>query len=86
MNLITLFLGAAGMALPALAQTPAATPMPLLHVTTSFDLVVHAPSPPRSSALKASARGPASTGTPSSSIHSLLTTNKVPSSPSSTAP
>jgi hypothetical protein len=33
---------AASMALPALAQTPAAQPPSLLHVSTSFDLLVHA--------------------------------------------
>jgi len=42
MKLVTLIAGVAGMALPALAQAPAAAPTPLLHVSTSFDLVVHA--------------------------------------------
>jgi hypothetical protein len=41
MKLIALIVGVAGMAMPALAQTPAAGP-PLLHLSTTFDLVVHA--------------------------------------------
>ena len=32
----------AGVALPALAQSPATDPAPLLHLTASFDLAVHA--------------------------------------------
>jgi hypothetical protein len=40
MNAMHLLVGLAGIAMPALAQTPAA--QPLLHLSTSFDLVVHA--------------------------------------------
>ena len=43
MKLITLIVGAAATALPMLAQTPAAEPVRLLHVSTSFDLLVQAP-------------------------------------------
>jgi hypothetical protein len=39
---IPALVGAACMALPALAQTPMAQPEPLLRTSTSFDLVVHA--------------------------------------------
>jgi hypothetical protein len=43
MRTITLLVGLAASALPALAQTSIASPEPLMHVSTSFDLVVHAP-------------------------------------------
>ena len=42
MKIFSLIVGIAGIALPAAAQTTAAAPAPLLHVSTSFDLVVHA--------------------------------------------
>jgi hypothetical protein len=42
MKLIALILGVAGAALPALAQIPGSLPTPLLHLSTSFDLLVHA--------------------------------------------
>ena len=41
MNTLHLLVGLAGMAMPALAQSPVA--QTLLRTTTSFDLVVHAP-------------------------------------------
>ena len=41
MNAIHLLIGFAGIAMPMLGQSPAA--QPLLHVSTSFDLTVHAP-------------------------------------------
>jgi len=43
MKLLLCIVILAGLALPAFAQLPAAEPAPLLHVSTSFDLVVHAP-------------------------------------------
>jgi hypothetical protein len=42
MKAIHLFFGIVGIAAPALAQTPVVQPEPLLHQSTSFDLVVHA--------------------------------------------
>jgi len=42
MKILSLIVGIAGTALPALAQPPVAAPAPLLHLSTSFDLVVHA--------------------------------------------
>jgi hypothetical protein len=42
MKLLTLIVSAAAITTPALSQTPAAQPASLLHVSTSFDLVVHA--------------------------------------------
>lgn len=42
MKAITLFVGTAASARPALAQSPIARPEPLMHVSTSFDLAVHA--------------------------------------------
>jgi hypothetical protein len=42
MKAITLLVGIAASALPALAQTSFAQPEPLTHVSTSFDLAVHA--------------------------------------------
>lgn len=42
MKIPALVVGAACMALPALAQTPIAQPEPLLRTSSSFDLVVHA--------------------------------------------
>lgn len=42
MRAVHLLMGIVGMALPALAQTAAAPPEALLHVSTSFDLTVHA--------------------------------------------
>jgi hypothetical protein len=42
MNSLAIIVGAAAMALPALAQIPSATPAPLLHLSTTFDLLVHA--------------------------------------------
>jgi hypothetical protein len=43
MNAIHPLIGIAGLAGPALAQNSVERPEPLMHVTTSFDLVVHAP-------------------------------------------
>ena len=43
MNFVACVTSLAALALPALAQSPAAEPVPLLHLSTSFDLVVHAP-------------------------------------------
>src|ERR1700691_3500167 len=42
MKAITLLVGIAASALPALAQTSIAQPESLMHVSTSFDLAVHA--------------------------------------------
>ena len=42
MKAITLLVSIAASALPALAQTSIAQPEPLMHVSTSFDLAVHA--------------------------------------------
>jgi hypothetical protein len=42
MNAIHLLVGIAGLAVPALAQKSVESPEPLMHVSTSFDLVVHA--------------------------------------------
>jgi hypothetical protein len=42
MKFFTLIVSAVGISLRACAQTPAVEPAPLLHVTTSFDLAVHA--------------------------------------------
>ena len=42
MKILSLIVGIAGVAVPALAPTTTAAPAPLLHVSTSFDLVVHA--------------------------------------------
>jgi hypothetical protein len=42
MKFFTLMVSAVGIALRGCAQTPAVEPAPLLHVATSFDLVVHA--------------------------------------------
>lgn len=42
MRLLACFVGLAGLALPAIAQSPAAEPKPPLHLTASFDLLVHA--------------------------------------------
>jgi hypothetical protein len=43
MKAIFLLASIAASALPAFAQAPPAPPQPLLHVSTTFDLVVHAP-------------------------------------------
>ena len=43
MNFVACVTSLAALDLPALAQSPAAEPVPLLHLSTSFDLVVHAP-------------------------------------------
>jgi len=43
MKAIFLLVAVAASALPALAQTPIAAPESLLHLSNSFDLVVHAP-------------------------------------------
>ena len=42
MNSLAIIVGAAAMALPTLAQISTAQPTPLMHVSTSFDLMVHA--------------------------------------------
>jgi len=42
MKTLSFMVGVASVALPAAAQTIVAAPAPLLHVSTSFDLVVHA--------------------------------------------
>jgi len=41
MKFLALILSVAGVALPAAAQVPAVQPVPLLHMSTSFDLLVH---------------------------------------------
>jgi hypothetical protein len=43
MKFLRFIVSAAAIALTACARTPAAGPAPLLHVTATFDLVVHAP-------------------------------------------
>jgi hypothetical protein len=42
MKFLACIMSLAGLALPAFAQSPVAEPAPLLHLSTSFDLVVHA--------------------------------------------
>lgn len=42
MKTLSLIAGIAGIALPAIVQAPVPAHAPLLHVSTSFDLVVHA--------------------------------------------
>jgi hypothetical protein len=42
MKFLACIMSVAGLALPAFAQAPAGTAPPLLHLSTSFDLVVHA--------------------------------------------
>jgi hypothetical protein len=42
MKLLLCIAGLAGLALPALGQSPVAEPATLLHLSTSFDLAVHA--------------------------------------------
>jgi len=42
MKFLAYLMSFAGLALPAFAQSPTAEPAPLLHLSTSFDLVVHA--------------------------------------------
>jgi hypothetical protein len=42
MKFLACLMSFAGLALPALAQSPTAESVPLLHLSTSFDLVVHA--------------------------------------------